>query len=478
MKKIVFFIITYIYINFSFLFAHAISPEARYIKQNETWSGNISILDDTIIEEKVTLTIKPGTKILFYVAASQTPPRLIVKGKLLAIGDEKNKILFTSSKDALVNPVQEEKNSLFNKAMNFLTKKESQEIKIWGGIHFENIEENSCEIKNCIIEFARDGIVCDNSSPEITYSLIKDCQESGVKCNLKSNPIIKFNTFKKNEVSGIYCHQESSPDVISNIFEDLPCGIYCYQSGPNIIANNIFKNNSKGVWCQYPGASPVIKENKFLNNSEAISCEQLAAPKIIKNYFNLNQKSIYLQRLSNALIEKNIFDKNEYGVYCFQNSSPVIYYNKFVFNQNGIFLQYASYPIIKENFLNESNVYAIKIEKQSYELYQKFMAGSTKSEYRMGIGSYAPRNPGKKFEKNKVPDQKKFSNLTSEINAENNYWGVENTKGLNAKNSISNLKIIWDGYDEPTIDFEGKKYAQDKVDFKNWLQEWDSSKLQ
>ncbi len=458
------------FLHNTIIFAHAISNDARYIKHDETWTGTISILDDTVVEENVILTVEADTKVIFYVSSPQEPPRIIIRGKLNVKGTKKKIAIFTSSQDALLNPV-EDKNKLIKSIVNFFSKKKSSEIKFWGGIHFENIRDNGSSINYCNIEFAKDGVVCNNSSPLITNSVLKNCKESGIRCNLRSNPIIINNTFTNNPISGIYCHQESSPEIISNIFKNLPYGIICLQTAPKKIANNTFIENEKAIYCHFPGASPLITENIFNKNENAVFCEQGPSPVIENNKFNENKKAIYLQRLSYPRITGNKFNKNEFSIYCFQNSSPVINNNEFLFNKIGIFVYYASYPTIKENFLDESNEYAIKVGKQSYVLYQELIAGGKKTK--IGIGRYAPRNPGKNFSKTKPDIQQKFTDVDVLINAKNNYWGKNITKIMNENGSNENISSIYDGYDEPEFEFEGKKYPYDKVDYSGWLLKWE-----
>ncbi|MBI4652204.1 right-handed parallel beta-helix repeat-containing protein [Candidatus Desantisbacteria bacterium] len=466
-----FFLISvfYFFIQGKSVSGHAISNEARYIKQDETWNGTISILDDTVIEENATLNINAGTKIIFYISSPLNPPRIIVKGKLLVNGKKEEKVLFTSSQEAILNPVEEEeKNSISKTIINFFAKKKSSEIKLWGGIHFDKIGENGSIVSYSIIEFAKDGIVLLNSSPSITFSTIRNCGQSGIRCNLRSNPRIISNVFEKNSYSGIYCHQESFPEISNNFFKGLSCGIYCYQSAPKIIANNIFEKNQKGIYCGLPGASTDITGNKFTDNENGIFCEQSASPIIERNIFFNNKHAIYCQRLASPNIVENEFNKNEYAVFCFQNSSPLINNNKFTFNKIGIYLKYASYPNINKNFLDESNDYAVKIDKQSHYLYQELMF-NTSGKYRMGRGAYSPEKQEKRDEKFKFNKQKKFEGINTTINAKNNYWGEKVTKEMIKNKKNVNIKTIWDGFDEPEFEFEGKKYPQDKVDYSEWL---------
>ena len=74
---------------------------------NETWSGTVTLTGDVTVPVGVTLTINPGTEVVFPAGSDDTGggeesglTELIVNGSLSALGIETSKITFKS--DALL----------------------------------------------------------------------------------------------------------------------------------------------------------------------------------------------------------------------------------------------------------------------------------------------------------------------------------------------------------------------------------------
>jgi len=117
--------------------------KAVLIRGDKNWSKTVHIIGDTIIAEDATLTVEPGTTVKFSVRdhfrSGQDARRceLIVRGKLIAKGDNKQ-IIFTSDS--------------MNKKQ--LARPRLPRARDWYGIRKEG-KKAMLELENCHINYAR-----------------------------------------------------------------------------------------------------------------------------------------------------------------------------------------------------------------------------------------------------------------------------------------------------------------------------------
>jgi hypothetical protein len=74
------------------------------LTENETWSGTVTLTGDVTVPVGMTLTIEPGTEVVFPAGSDDTGggeeiglTELIINGSLSALGTEGNEIVFRSS---------------------------------------------------------------------------------------------------------------------------------------------------------------------------------------------------------------------------------------------------------------------------------------------------------------------------------------------------------------------------------------------
>ncbi|MCB0292197.1 MAG: hypothetical protein KDH97_18220, partial [Calditrichaeota bacterium] len=120
------------------------------IMTDANWSGEVWVKGDVVVEKGATLTIMPGTQVMFLPVSDENksgadPARseITVKGRLIAQGTRNNgRIIFTSGG---TNP----------------------QMNDWSGIVLKNPRTPSV-LNNCLIEYAYKGVNCYGSSPEIS----------------------------------------------------------------------------------------------------------------------------------------------------------------------------------------------------------------------------------------------------------------------------------------------------------------------
>lgn len=307
------------------------------IASNEVWSGEIYITGDIHIETNVTLTILPGTKVIFsahsddqhdgtdcvpdeWVALhhdptcsleyNQTHSGMEAFGTLIAEGTEDNMIIFTSD-----SPNPDGGDWTF----------------IYLGI--------GSIIKYCIVEYSRAALD------------VAPWTEDTV---LISNNIIRHNLW-----TGLTIHS-SSPTVINNEIYDSGGHQGIAIVGENctpIIENNIIRNNKVGIIVEpgVPREAPVIRGNTILNNDFGIHVFNNSSPIIEGNTisspegagidFTYKGEPIYFGWTRNVdefpIIGINI----EY-------SSPTITDNLITDCDNGINISGDSFPQINQNMIS------------------------------------------------------------------------------------------------------------------------------
>lgn len=237
--------------------------------QNETWSGNILITDYLEVPQGVTLTIKPGTRVMFkHYRHGYTEPQgriqLVVRGTMKAVGTPENRIWFTSDAGDTINGD-------------------------WSMIRF--IDSGSDDIiKYAIVEFGQQGINIWNSSPTIANTIVRWNNWEGIYLESYSSPIIencmiyqngyngiameqfnenvvvRYNLIDRNGQAGIH-HMASSSTIEHNVITRNAQGI-SLMDGSHVSAsyNRIANNRSGGIWAERGDSSADLKFNNIENN--------------------------------------------------------------------------------------------------------------------------------------------------------------------------------------------------------------------
>jgi len=188
-------------------------------------NGPYVVLGQTFVENDQTLTIDPGTEIRFIggkvVVGDQdrwVRSSLRINGKLVAQGDENNKILFTSHEES---PAQGD----------------------WDSIIFNDSADDNSIVSYSRIEYAYNGIWCRGASPTISHNEIACIPGNhyydvfyGVRLESGADGLVEHNI-----ISGFY-------NTYSDYYHQYAgVGIRIYNSSPTI-TNNTIDENSTGIW--------------------------------------------------------------------------------------------------------------------------------------------------------------------------------------------------------------------------------------
>ena len=215
-------------------------PQIYYqgiITSNTIWSGEVHITGDVTVNQDVTLTIEPGTKVYIddHDALSQGTSdyqrnviSINIDGTLIADGTEDNPIKFIPESD-------------FNNA----------DRCFWQGIV---LKSNSVltSMKYCFISCANHGVSINNASPSINYCTLNKSY-SGIYINgAQSVPVIEQNNFHSCNICILLDGTVLTPNVHYNNFYAVPLSVTYGNYALMVSSNNSgqdldFTNNYWGI---------------------------------------------------------------------------------------------------------------------------------------------------------------------------------------------------------------------------------------
>jgi hypothetical protein len=221
------------------------------ILQDETWSGAIFVNASIVVPTGVTLTINPGTRILFAPSRDyknqSTIGFAVVEGTVKAIGTPEQQIWFTSDAEIPINGD-------------------------WRGI--ELYKTNSSVFKYVIVEFSGLGISQFDSKVNISHSIVRWVNAEGIYME-RSSPVIEYNLLYGNGYHEIALEQYNyDVQIRNNIFAGGHVPLIIFDSSVTVQGNYFHNyNTSTSPAVSVAGiADANVTGNKFdkFNNETAI----------------------------------------------------------------------------------------------------------------------------------------------------------------------------------------------------------------
>ena len=134
------------------------------VTRDTTWKGRVLVAGDVLVPEGVTLTVAPGTEVMFMSSeSSKIEPvflsmqtEIMVRGRLVAEGEKGKEINF--------GPAPQEVNG------------KKPERGDWGGVIFDGPESGKSKVINARFTKADTALAYYGSSPDIVACTIDDCR--------------------------------------------------------------------------------------------------------------------------------------------------------------------------------------------------------------------------------------------------------------------------------------------------------------
>ncbi|MEI7726075.1 MAG: right-handed parallel beta-helix repeat-containing protein, partial [Bacteroidota bacterium] len=223
---------------FSAIFVSLAAASNNHISSDTTWSGTVQISSQVFIDAGATLTILPGSHIIFNGNIG-----ISVQGRLLAVGTKNDSIFFTAA-----NPSAG-----------------------WDGILF-------------------DGTPSSNDSSKICYCALSYGITTGSYWHGVNGGAIYMNYFDKLKLTNCSFRHNQAVGGLGG-------ALYCFVSSP-LIMNNIFNGNhgGDGGAIYMHSCLPVISDNLFINNSASYNggalCFVYTGSQVINCTFSGNSAGI------------------------------------------------------------------------------------------------------------------------------------------------------------------------------------------
>lgn len=175
------------------------------ISGDAVWSGDVTVYSDVLVPEGVTLTILPGTDVVFaYSDSSKIEPmflsmgtELLVRGRLVVAGEEERPVTFRPAPESVDLKAPEKGD--------------------WGGLIFDGPAASASRVSNARIVMAGSGISTFYSSPEITGCTVTD-SEYGYAFMGESAPRLTGST-ARGCGAGVLASHGAAPVIKDCVFE-------------------------------------------------------------------------------------------------------------------------------------------------------------------------------------------------------------------------------------------------------------------
>jgi hypothetical protein len=290
--------------------------ENETIIEDTTWSGTVFVGGVLTVFEKATLTIKPGTVVMFKKIDTMNDGfgenEMYIQGEIVAEGTKEQPILFTSAEKgpkpgdwiAINMMVSEGKRNIFkNCILEYSTRGFHAHFSTMNLIDCEvrknflaiQFQDSTVNIKGCYVHDNNQGIQFRDAFATIEDTRVIN-NEIGIRC------VYSEVEFKNNEVTG--------------------CNMPAFQiRGSEVkITGSKLKNSKSGITAQ--DSDIKIKNSMVLNNFEDGLSLHNSDATIENNYIMLNgDDGILLENCTAVIRNNNIFNNAKYNIALDQEDS-------------------------------------------------------------------------------------------------------------------------------------------------------------
>jgi hypothetical protein len=196
------------------------------ITQNTTWQREVFATDWVIVEPDVTLTILPGTRVIFqHYRGYREPERRLgmeVGGSIVAIGTAAQPIYFTSD-------APDPKNG------------------DWSMLRLIS-PTGPTQFHYCVFEFAQQGLNVWQASPEIVRSVFRWNNWEGVYFESYSQPTLDYCQIYENGYNGLAAEQSNNVTMdYCEIWSNGTNGVHIDNSAGEVRRSRIHDNHANGL---------------------------------------------------------------------------------------------------------------------------------------------------------------------------------------------------------------------------------------
>ncbi len=367
------------------------------ITSDEIWSGEIYITGDIIVVEPATLTILPGTKVIFSAHSDdQHSGGEVPMDEWIAQHDDPTQTLEYAQSHCVMDVFTLIARGTPDEMIIFTSDSENPD-----GADWQHIQVGYGSIvEYCVFEYSRAAL---DVAPDTGGSVIV------------SNNIMRHNLW-----AGLAIHENSTTMVTNNTIYHSGGHQGIAVLGNPILENNDIRNCKVGVVI-FSNVSPTLKNNIFIDNDYGVTITDNSTPtlegNIISSPNGAGQDWIYK---GEAIYFACTKDKNYGDVTGINiiNSSPIIRNNQIKDCANIISIIGESSPVITGNIIKNGRNNGIFFQG-SFEGSPQIYENNFDNSNNIGMSS------------------------SCSIEAINNWWGTANPEEIEER--------IWHGYDDSSL---------------------------
>jgi len=341
-----------------------------HITEDETWSGTVHVTGEIFIDEGVTLTVSPGTTVLFaahqddqhfgaavpideWIAQNNDPTwtqeyaesHITIRGKIIAQGTPEDMITFTSDS-------------------------QTPDAGDWLQLH----PSAGSTFEYCVIEYSRGGIGLPDTAGDIliSHNIFRHNLWTALTITSGSPTVTYNDIYHSGGHQGIAVIGENNTPLIAyNQIKECKVGMVISESASPAIENNVITDNdAAAIGLIRAGESTIIRYNQ-ISSPNGPSMHFTYQDEIIYPSNRLQgeewvSEGISINNSSPTIFNNNIFQCNNIGVVLLGDSSPNINYNTIEGHNIGILFEesFVGTPTIEMNniFNNENSNIALRFD--------------------------------------------------------------------------------------------------------------------
>jgi parallel beta-helix repeat protein len=254
---------------------------------DQTWSGTVLIDGVVQFAPEATLTIMPGTKVMFTKTDTDGDGigenEIYIQGRLVAKGTKESPVVFTSAE-------------------------EKKRPGDWGAVNIMVSEGKVNELSGCVIEYGYRGFHMHYSKATLTDSTIRE-NFLGIQCQ-ESELTVKGCEIRDNH--GAIVFKDSHLKILNNVIADNYWGIRFLYGDAEIAGNTITGTLINGITSRENTVR--VTGNVIRGNRKGFSAEQ-ADVELTDNFITGSDESgVYLKHSSGTVSGNEITGNGNAGV--------------------------------------------------------------------------------------------------------------------------------------------------------------------
>lgn len=426
-----------------------VGAAARVVSSDETWSGKVIVDAGVTVAPEATLTIKPGTELLFGKDAA-----LQVEGFLVAKGTAEATISF--------GPLDKAAGWPGIAILSGPRPAQAAWVKVLGAATGFTVQGSKLVLSDSLIQDGSRGILAGAGSfIEVRKTVFTRLSIGAVDANAGTLGVVADSRMERAGDFGVMTGKKVSLSITGNLISGVKVGVGV-GGGSLPVESNTFTDCEVGIGVSQTDPGTVLKGNRFNGCRKGVACLQFASPEVNGNVFNGCDVGIDCFQASSPYVTKNRFTANKRALVCVQMCNPALFRNEFTDNEVAVYLHLSSYAVIHENNFDRNKI-SVELDNMSYDW--EVRAAVKPPRFRQAqndalvkLGRAVPE---------KFKDEVKSEGF---VNAKENYWGEAATKEMEAKGKDADISVFKDYFDVPLRRYEGweGEYKQDKVNYEGW----------